>query len=100
MPDERRDDDWTGSMKKPGYNPPARKGGSGAGRGAWRWTIAVIALVVVAAVVVLALVQQDVLARGWAYVVLPFAIFAAALSRVVTILKARSEETADDEKGP
>lgn len=96
MADERRDDDWKGSMKRPWYNPPARKGGSGAGRGAWRWTIAVIALVVVACVVVLALVEQDVLPRAWAYGVLPVAIFAAALSRVVTILKARSEESPDD----
>ncbi|KQO41963.1 MULTISPECIES: hypothetical protein [unclassified Aeromicrobium] len=93
--DGREPDDWSGSMKRPWYNPPARRGGSGTGEGWWRWTIAAITLVVVAVVVVLVLVDRDVLPRPWAYAVLPVAIFAAGLSRVVTILKARTADRRD-----
>jgi hypothetical protein len=88
--EHQQDDDWTGSARRPWYNPPMRRGGTEAGSGAWRWAMLGITVVVVAAAVVLALVQQDVLPRAWAYGVLPFAIVAAALSRVVTILKARA----------
>jgi hypothetical protein len=94
MPDEQQDD-WSGSMRRPWYNPPMRRGGTGAGRGGWRWAIFAITLLVVAVVVVLVLVDRDVLPRAWAYGVLPVAIVAAAASRVVTILKARSADRSD-----
>lgn len=89
------DDEWSGSMKKPWLNPP-RRHGLGATRGSWKYAMGVIVLVVAAAVVVLALVGTGHLSRGWAYVVLPIAIVAAAASRVLTIFKAAAEDRTDD----
>ncbi|MDR6120401.1 hypothetical protein QE370_003585 [Aeromicrobium sp. SORGH_AS981] len=88
--DDRPDDDWSGSTRRPWYNPPMRAGGSETGVGAWRWAVLGIAVLVVAAIVVIVLVDQDVLPRAWAYAVLPVAIVAAAASRVVTTLKAKA----------
>jgi len=89
-----KDDDWTGSARKPWLNPPMQHK-LGAGRGSWRWAMLVILAAVVAVVVVLVLVDTDHLSRGWAYAVLPIAIVAAALSRVLTIFKAGAEDKAD-----
>lgn len=84
------DDGWTGSLRKPWLNPP-HTNELGARRGPWALEIGVIAVAVVAAIVVLALVSADKLDRGWAYAVLPIAIFAAASAGVLTVLKAASE---------
>lgn len=51
----------------------------------------VIFAIVAAVMVVLVLVDQGELSKGWAYVVIPIAIIAAALTRVLTIFKAASE---------
>ena len=91
-----KDDDWTGSMKKPWLNPPM-KHDLGARRGSWWVAMLVIGVAVAAVVVILVLVSGGHLARGWAYVALPVAIVAAALSRVLTIFKAAAE---DKETGP
>ena len=90
-----RDDDWSGNAKKPWLNPPMRYK-LGAGRGSWRWAMLVILIAVVAVIAVLALVDTGHLSRTWAYAVLPIAIVAAALSRVLTIFKASAEDQADD----
>lgn len=88
-----KDDDWTGSMWKPWLNPPM-KHELGAARGGWWKAMTVIGVAVVAVVVVLILVSTGTLDRGWAYAVLPIAIVAAALSRVLTIFKAAAEDKA------
>ena len=85
------DDDWTGSMKRPWLNPP-RQNSLGAGRGSWRYAMAVILVAIIAVLVVLVLVNQGVLGRGWTYVAIPVAIIAAAASRVLTIFKAAAED--------
>jgi len=89
------DDDWTGSAKKPWLNPPMRHE-LGAAKGSWRWAMLVILVAVVAVIVVLVLVDTDHLSRAWAYAVLPIAIVAAALSRVLTIFKASAEDQHGD----
>lgn len=94
-----KDDDWTGSMKKPWVNPPM-KHSLGAGRGSWWKAMTVIGVAVAAVVVVLVLVSTGTLGRGWAYAVLPIAIVAAALSRVLTIFKAGAEDKDNDGTGP
>jgi hypothetical protein len=86
-----KDDDWTGSMKKPWVNPPM-KHDLGTTRGSWKISMLVIAIAIVAVIVVLLLVDAGRLPRGWAYAVLPIAIIAAALSRVLTIFKASAED--------
>jgi hypothetical protein len=48
----------------------------------------VIFAIVVAVIVVLVLVERETLPKAWAYAVLPVAIVAAALSRVLTTFKA------------
>lgn len=68
------------------------RGRTGVGRGAWRFAIGAIVLVVAAVFVVLLLVNQGTLDRGWAYLVIPVAIVAAAASRVLTIFKAAGED--------
>lgn len=68
------------------------RGRTGAGRGSWRFAMVVIVVAVVAAFVVILLVNQGTLDRGWAYAVLPVAIVAAAAARVLTIFKAAGEE--------
>ena len=88
------DDDWTGSMKKPWLNPPQNHE-LGVKKGLWGPTMLVLLAVVAAVIVVLVLVGTHHLDRGWAYGVLPFAIVAAALSRVLTIFKAKAEDTQD-----
>lgn len=93
--DSPRDDDWSGSAKRPWMNPPLRHD-LGAGRGSWRYAIGIIVLTVVAVVAVLVLVEAGHLSRGWAYAVLPIGIIAAAASRVLTIFKAGAEDKSDD----
>jgi len=56
----------------------------------------VIFAIVAAVIVVLILVDQGELSRGWAYAVIPVAIIAAALTRVLTIFKAASESKHHD----
>lgn len=92
---KHKDDDWSGSAKRPWMNPPMRHS-LGAGRGSWRYAIGIIALTVIAVVVVLVLVETDHLSRGWAYAVLPVAIIAAAAARVLTIFKAGAEDKSND----
>ncbi|AWB93046.1 hypothetical protein [Aeromicrobium chenweiae] len=92
-----KDDDWTGSMWKPWLNPP-QKHELGARRGLWGPTMLVLLGVVIAVVVVLLLVDRGTLDRGWAYAVLPVAIIAAALTRVLTIFKAKAEDTPSDDR--
>jgi hypothetical protein len=89
------DEDWTGSAKRPWVNPPMRYK-LGAGRGSWKWAMLVILVAVVFVIVVLSLVETDHLSRGWAYSVLPIAIVAAALSRVLTIFKASAVDQSDE----
>lgn len=86
-----KDDEWTGSMKKPWLNPPMDHE-LGVKSGSWLPTMLVIGVVIVAVVVVLLLVNAEVLDRGWAYAVLPVAIIAAAATRVLTIFKANAED--------
>lgn len=90
---DEHDDDWTGSLLKPWLNPPRQHDQDlGTTRGSWKWGMAIIVLAIVAVVVVLVLVSNQQLSRGWAYAVLPVAVIAAAASRVVTILKAGTED--------
>lgn len=56
----------------------------------------VIFAIVVAVIVVLVLVDQGQLPQAWAYVAIPIAITAAALTRVLTIFKAASESKHHD----
>lgn len=86
-----KDDDWTGSMRKPWLNPPHHHE-LGVTRGLWGPTMIVLVLTVVAVIVVLVLVNTNHLDRGWAYVALPVAIVAAAAARVLTIFKASAED--------
>ena len=51
----------------------------------------VIAVAVIGVIVVLVLVDQGELSKGWAYAALPVAIIAAASTRVLTIFKAAAE---------
>lgn len=92
-----KDDEWTGSMKKPWLNPP-QNDELGVKRGLWGPTMIVLALTVVAVIVVLLLVDQGKLDRAWAYGVLPVAIIAAALSRVLTMFKAKAEDTPSEDR--
>lgn len=62
------------------------------GRGSWRFAMLAIIVAVAAAFVVLLLVNQGHLDRGWAYAVIPVAIVGAAASRVLTIFKAAAED--------
>lgn len=64
----------------------------GTTRGSWWIAMTVIVLAVAAVIVILVLVRNDTLDRGWAYVALPVAIIAAASSRVLTIFKAAAED--------
>lgn len=84
-------------LRRPWVSLPAQKK-LGATRGSWLVAMAVIGLVVLVVVVVLILVDSGRLDRGWAYACLPFAIVAAALSRVLTIFKASAEDKATDER--
>jgi hypothetical protein len=63
----------------------------GTTHGSWWITMVVIFLIVAAVLVVLVLVDQGELSKGWAYVVVPIAIIAAASTRVITIFKAAAE---------
>jgi hypothetical protein len=63
----------------------------GTTRGSWWIAMAVIFATVAAVIVVLVLVDQGELSKGWAYAVIPIAIIAAALSRVLTLFKAAAE---------
>jgi hypothetical protein len=63
----------------------------GTRRGGWWIGMVVIAVAVLAVFVVLFLVEQDQLSRGWAYAVIPVAAIAAAASRVLTTFKAGAE---------
>lgn len=92
------DDEWTGSMRKPWLNPPM-KHDLGTTRGSWKFAIGVIVVAVAAVIVVLVLVDGGHLSDGWAYAVLPIAIVAAALSRVLTIFKASAEDRSDPDAG-
>lgn len=65
----------------------------GATRGSWWIAMLVIFVAVAAVIVVLVLVDAGELSKSWAYVCLPIAIVAAALSRVLTIFKAKAEDT-------
>jgi len=85
-----KDDEWTGSAKRPWLNPPMRHK-LGAGRGSWRYAMLVMVAAIVAVIVVLILVDTDHLARGWAYAVIPIAILAAAVARLLTVFKASAE---------
>lgn len=58
--------------------------------------MAVIFAIVAAVIVVLVLVDQGELSKGWAYAVVPIAIIAAASTRVLTIFKAASESKQHD----
>ncbi len=84
------DDGWTGSMKKPWLNPPA-KHDLGVKRGHWRLATFIVVAAVVAVAVGLLLVNAGRLDRGWAYAVLPVAIIAAAATRIVTAVKVSNE---------
>ncbi|MRK00980.1 hypothetical protein GEV27_05545 [Aeromicrobium sp. S22] len=46
----------------------------------------------------LVLVDRGTLDRGWAYAVLPVAIIAAAATRVLTMFKAKAEDTPSDDR--
>ena len=63
----------------------------GTTRGSWWIAMLVIFAIVAAVIVVLVLVDQGELSKGWAYAVIPIAIIAAALSRVLTMFKAAAE---------
>lgn len=88
-----KDDDWTGSAFRPWVNPPMRYK-LGAGQGTWKWAMLLILAAVVFAIVVMSLVDTDRLSAGWSNTVLPVAVIAAALSRVLTIFKASAVEHA------
>ncbi|MEV7396619.1 hypothetical protein [Aeromicrobium sp. NPDC092404] len=68
----------------------------GTTRGSWWIAMLTIFVTVAAVIVVLVLVDQGTLSKGWAYAVLPIAIIAAALSRVLTIFKAAAESKRND----
>ena len=67
----------------------------GTTRGSW-WIAAVIFAIVAGVLVVLVLVDQGELSKGWAYAVVPIAIIAAASTRVLTIFKAAAESKRQD----
>lgn len=80
-------------MKDDGPGSDARTSrGLGATRGSWWIAMLVIVLAVAGAVTLLVLVRAGDIPREWAYVSLPMAGIAAAAARVLTILKAGSEE--------
>lgn len=85
-----RDDEWSGSMKKPWLNPPHKRE-LGAGRGPWAIEMTVLVGAVAASIAVLALVRADQLDRGWTYVAIPVAIISAAAAGVLTLFKASAE---------
>lgn len=68
------------------------RGRTGMGRGSWRFAMLAIVVAVAAAFIVLLLVDQGHLDRGWAYAVIPVAIVGAAAARVLTIFKAAAED--------
>lgn len=78
-------------LQRPWVSIPATRK-LGATGGSWWIAMTVIGIAIVAVIVVLLLVNAGNLDRGWAYAVLPIAIVAAALSRVLTIFKARAED--------
>lgn len=89
--DDKHDDEWTGSFKRPWMNPPM-KNSVGATRGAWKWTMAVIAAAVIVIIVVLALVSSDVLPRAWGYALIPIALVTAFVARLLTVFKTGAED--------
>ena len=68
----------------------------GTTRGSWWIAMAVIFAIVAGVLVVLVLVDQGELSKGWAYAVVPIAIIAAASTRVLTIFKAAAESKRQD----
>jgi|GEM_PF-4397746 len=86
------DDGWTGSLRRPWMSPPRRGGLLEAGRGAWRYAMAGIAVIVVGVIVVLVLVRQEVLGEAWAYAMIPVAIIAAVVARLLTVYKGNAVE--------
>ncbi|MCD9199731.1 hypothetical protein [Aeromicrobium wangtongii] len=89
--EDQPDDHWTGSPKKPWLNPPMTHK-LGAGRGAWRWGMLVIAVVVLLVIVLAVLVNTGRLSNQWLLALIPLAIIAAAVPLVLTVFKASAEE--------
>lgn len=85
-------DDWGEETMRPWVNPPMRKGGSGAGRGSWRFIFGALVALGIFAIVLLVLVSQEVLSSGWAYyVALPIGGVCAVTGLVISVFKARIE---------
>jgi hypothetical protein len=88
---QRPDDEWTGSAKRPWVNPPMRYSLGSGGR-AWRVAMGVIVLAFVAVIVLLVLARQDVVSRNWAYVALAVGLITAFALRVLGVFKINAED--------